>query len=157
MKKRVDKIYNILLLLEILRNLHLIPRNFWESWREIQIPRKMLSSPLLSSPVSWRANKWTDWLTVSLDKLQLQLTYELVLEVARIPSPPPTTLTVDKFPRSQIQASHCTQSQEYKSEVRAQEIYAAMRIKTHLDNVLYLSSLLSEHIWQPIFASVRHL
>ena len=37
-----------------------------------------------------------------------------------------------------------TQSQESKSEVRAYEFYAAMRIKTHLDNTLYLSSLWSD-------------
>ena len=30
-----------------------------------------------------------------------------------------------------------TQSQEFKSEVSVQEIYAAMRIKTHLNNALY--------------------
>ena len=34
-----------------------------------------------------------------------------------------------------------TQSQESKSEVGAHEFYAAMSIKTHLDNALYLSSL----------------
>ena len=33
-----------------------------------------------------------------------------------------------------------TQSQESKSEVCAHEFYAATRIKTHLDNTLYLSS-----------------
>ena len=37
-----------------------------------------------------------------------------------------------------------TQSQESKYEVCAQEFYAAMRIKTYLDNALYLSSLLSD-------------
>ena len=31
-----------------------------------------------------------------------------------------------------------------KSEVRAQEFYTAIRIKTHLDNTLYLSSLWSD-------------
>ena len=31
-----------------------------------------------------------------------------------------------------------------QSEVGAHEFYAAMRIKTHLDNTLYLSSLWSE-------------
>ena len=39
---------------------------------------------------------------------------------------------------------HSTQSQQSKSEVCAQEFYAAMRIKTYLDNALYLSSLLSD-------------
>ena len=37
-----------------------------------------------------------------------------------------------------------TQSQEYKSEVRAHGFYAAMHIKTHLDNTLYLSSRWSD-------------
>ena len=37
-----------------------------------------------------------------------------------------------------------TQSEESKYEVCAQEFYAAMRIKTYLDNALYLSSLLSD-------------
>ena len=37
-----------------------------------------------------------------------------------------------------------TQSQESKSEVCAHEFYAATRIKTHLDNTLYLSSLWSD-------------
>ena len=34
-----------------------------------------------------------------------------------------------------------TQSQKSNSEVGAHEFYAAMRIKTHLDNTRYLSSL----------------
>ncbi len=34
-----------------------------------------------------------------------------------------------------------TQSQESKSEVCSHEFYAAMRIKAHLDNALYLSQL----------------
>ena len=37
-----------------------------------------------------------------------------------------------------------TQSEESKYEVCAQEFYAAMRIKTYLDNALYLSSLFSD-------------
>ena len=37
-----------------------------------------------------------------------------------------------------------TQSQQFKYQVCAQEFYAAMRIKTYLDNALYLSSLLSD-------------
>ena len=37
-----------------------------------------------------------------------------------------------------------TQSQESKSEVCAQEFYAAMHIKTLLENALYLSSLVSD-------------
>ena len=37
-----------------------------------------------------------------------------------------------------------TQSQESKSKVCKHEFYAAMRIKTHLDNTLYLSSLWSD-------------
>ena len=37
-----------------------------------------------------------------------------------------------------------TQSQQSKYEVCAQEFYAAMRIKTYLNNALYLSSLLSD-------------
>ena len=40
---------------------------------------------------------------------------------------------------------YSTQSQEYKYEVHVHEFYMAMamRIKTHLGNVLYLSSLQS--------------
>ena len=37
-----------------------------------------------------------------------------------------------------------TQSQESESEVCAHKFYAAMRIKTHFDNTLYLSSLWSD-------------
>ena len=37
-----------------------------------------------------------------------------------------------------------TQSQESKYEVGAHEFYAEMRIKIHLDNTLYLSSLWSD-------------
>ena len=37
-----------------------------------------------------------------------------------------------------------TQSQESESEVCARKFYAATRIKTHLDNTLYLSSLWSD-------------
>ena len=39
---------------------------------------------------------------------------------------------------------HSTQSQESKCEVGAHEFYAAMRIKTHLDNTAYFSSLWSD-------------
>ena len=39
-----------------------------------------------------------------------------------------------------------TTTYESKSEVRAHEFYAAMRIKTHLDNLFYLSSLLSSDL-----------
>ena len=38
-----------------------------------------------------------------------------------------------------------TQSQEFNSEVRIYEFYAAMCIKTHLDSALYLSSVWSEN------------
>ena len=37
-----------------------------------------------------------------------------------------------------------TQSKESKCEIHANEFYAAVRIKTHLDNVLYLSFLQSD-------------
>ena len=59
---------------------------------------------------------------------------EQELAFARYTHPPPTTLF------------DSAQSQEYKSEVGAHEFYAAMRIKTHLDNTLYLSSLWSDLI-----------
>ena len=45
-----------------------------------------------------------------------------------------------------------TQSQEFKSDVCAHELYTAMHIKTHLDNTLYLSSLLSDQSkWEHFF------
>ena len=68
--------------------------------------------------------------------------------------PPPTThpqqlyLAVSQLPV--VRSEHVrtlfdsTQSQESESEVCARKFYAATRIKTHLDNTLYLSSLWSD-------------
>ena len=52
-----------------------------------------------------------------------------------------------------------TQSPKSKSEVHAHAFYAAMRIKTHLDNALYIRSLLSalmfEHEHELVIAELQ--
>ena len=51
---------------------------------------------------------------------------------------PPTNLTFLNYFQDPGDHFNSTQSQESKSEVRANEFYAAMRMKTHLVNDLYL-------------------
>ena len=48
-----------------------------------------------------------------------------------------------------------TQSQESKSQVCAHEFYAATRIKTHLDNTLYLSPMVRSEQVRTFFYSTQ--
>ena len=94
---------------------------------------------------------WHLQLLTSSCKLQLTAEQELVSAFALYTHPPPTThinLAVSQLPV--VRSEHVrtlfdsTQSQESESEVCVRKFYAATRIKTHLDNTLYLSSLWSD-------------
>ena len=80
--------------------------------------------------------------------LQLNQEQELLWS---LPSTPTTTTTTTRHINlAVVRSEHVrtlfdsTQSQESESEVGVHSFYAAMRIKTHLDNTLYLSSLWSD-------------